>query len=399
MLLRLRANSKLTRARQLLGIDRAVFYTLFSRGWQLVAGFGTILLIARFLSPIQQGFYYTFASLLSLQVFFELGLTLVVLQFASHESAHLNWTLLGTLEGDSTAKARLGSLMRLTLKWYAIAAGLLVLGLVPAGLLFFGSSPDAASAGVWQVPWAWLVLTTAGTLLLSPIVAVLEGCGLVAEVARFRLSQDLLAFPVFWLSLLMGAGLFASPLLQTTRLITTVWWLLTRQRPFLGDQSRFRLPGVTVHWWREIWPMQWRIALSWMGGFFIFQLFNPVLFAYFGAVAAGQMGMSLTLTGAVNTLAMAWIYTKVPTFGQLIALRDFQSLDRLFFRTLLQASLVAVVGGVALLGAVAILNVWQLPLRQRILEPLPMALLMGAIPLEFCDWWNTHCFVDIFPGA
>jgi hypothetical protein len=237
MLLRLRANSKLTRARQLLGIDRAVFYTLFSRGWQLVAGFGTILLIARFLSPIQQGFYYTFASLLSLQVFFELGLTLVVLQFASHESAHLNWTLLGTLEGDSTAKARLGSLMRLTLKWYAIAAGLLVLGLVPAGLLFFGSSPDAASAGVWQVPWAWLVLTTAGTLLLSPIVAVLEGCGLVAEVARFRLSQDLLAFPVFWLSLLMGAGLFASPLLQTTRLITTVWWLLTRQRPFLGDQS------------------------------------------------------------------------------------------------------------------------------------------------------------------
>jgi len=378
MLSQLRANSKLTRMRHILGIDRAVAYTLFSRGWQLVAGFVNVLLIAKFLSPIQQGFFYTFASVLGLQVFFELGLTYVALQFTSHERAHLYWTPWGTLEGVSNAKARLSSLIRLTIKWYAVAAGLLALVLVPAGFLFFGKSPDAASAGIWRVPWVWLVLTTAGNLLLSPIFAVLEGCGLVADVARFRFTQDLTAYPLYWISLAGGAGLFASPLLQTVRLVISLGWLLARQRPFLMDQWRFKLPGVAIRWWREVWPMQWKIAISWMSGFFIFQLFNPVLFAYFGAVVAGQMGMTLALTGALSVIAMAWINTKVPTFGQLIALRNYQSLDRLFFHTLFQASLAALGGGIVLWAAIVVLNIRQIPFSRRMLEPLPAALLIGV---------------------
>jgi O-antigen/teichoic acid export membrane protein len=378
MLLRLKANSKLTRARQILGIDRAVFYTLFLRGWQLIAGFCSVLLVIQFLSPIQQGFQYTFVSVLSLQIFFELGLTFVVMQFASHERAHLNWTAQGTLEGDRTAKARLASLVRLTLKWYSIAAGIFVCLLVPAGLIFFGNSPDSNSVGIWQSPWIWLVLTTAGSLLLSPLFAVLEGCGLVAEVARFRFVQDLTLYPIYWLGLAAGIGLLASPLFQTVRLFTSLGWLLTRQRPFLTDQLRFRLPGVSIHWWREVWPMQWKIALSWVSGYFVFQLFNPVLFIYFGAVVAGQMGMSLALTTAVTTLAMSWISTKSPTFGQLIARRDYKLLDRIFSRTLLQAFFAAISCGVVLLLTVFVLYTLQIPLSQRVLDPLAFVLLTAV---------------------
>ena len=369
---------KLTKVRQSLGIDRAVAYTLFFRSWQLIAGFGTILLIAHSLTPIQQGFYYTFGSILSLQVFFELGLTYVVLQFASHERAHLNWTPQGVLEGDPTAKARLSSLIRQTLKWYAIASGILIFFLIPAGLLFFGRSPDSASAGFWQISWIWLVLTTAGMLLLSPIFSVLEGCGLIAEVARFRLGQDLVAYPVLWIGLFTGAGLFAIPFLQTVRIMVSIGWLCIRQRAFLFNQIKFRLPGVAIHWWREVWPMQWKIALSWISGFFIFQFFNPVLFVYFGAVVAGQMGMSLSITVALNTMAMSWINTKVPIFGQLIAQKDYKALDRLFFRSLFQALFVVIGGGVALWFIVVGLYAWQIPLSQRILRPLPLALLIGV---------------------
>ena len=121
--------------------------------------------------------------------------------------------------------------------------------------------------------------------------------------------------------------------------------------------------------------MQWKIAISWMSGFLIFQLFNPVLFAFFGAVVAGQMGMTLTLTGALSGVAIAWINTKVPTFGQLIARRDYPSLDHLFFRTLLQTSFASISGGVVLCGAVVLLRVWRIPLSQRMLQPLPFILL------------------------
>jgi hypothetical protein len=249
-----------------------------------------VLLIAHSLTPIQQGFYYTFGSILSLQVFFELGLTYVVLQFASHERAHLRWTPQGVLEGDPTAKARLSSLIRLTLKWYAIASGLLVVLLIPAGLLFFGHSPDSASAGFWQIPWIWLVVTTAGTLLLSPVFSILEGCGLIAEVARFRLGQDLVAYPVLWIGLLSSVGLFAIPISQTARIIVSAGWLCFRQREFLFNQIRFRLPGVAIHWWREVWPMQWKIALSWMSGFFYLPVFQSGAVCLFWSGSGGTDG-------------------------------------------------------------------------------------------------------------
>ena len=71
------------------GIDRAVFFTLLGRGWNVGAGLIIIALVAHFLSPELQGYYYTFNSLIALQVFAELGLNFAIIQFASHEMAQL----------------------------------------------------------------------------------------------------------------------------------------------------------------------------------------------------------------------------------------------------------------------------------------------------------------------
>src|SRR4051812_22559277 len=70
---------RLARAVALVGIDRPVLHTLLGRGWSLVAGPVTLLLITRFLSPEQQGYFYTFGSLAALNVFFELGLSYVLM--------------------------------------------------------------------------------------------------------------------------------------------------------------------------------------------------------------------------------------------------------------------------------------------------------------------------------
>ncbi|HLH79467.1 MAG TPA: hypothetical protein VKV29_04200, partial [Chthonomonas sp.] len=95
-----------------LGIDRAIAYTAINRGWTLISGALSLLLISRFLTPVEQGYYFTFADILALQIFFELGLSTVLVPFASHEFAHLRWTDRGILEGDTTAKSRLASLLR-----------------------------------------------------------------------------------------------------------------------------------------------------------------------------------------------------------------------------------------------------------------------------------------------
>jgi O-antigen/teichoic acid export membrane protein len=75
---------------------------------------------------------------------------------------------------------------------------------------------------------------------------------------------------------------------------------------------------------------------------------------------------------------MSWISTKSPTFGQLIARRDYKLLDRIFSRTLLQAFFAAISCGVVLLLTVFVLYTLQIPLSQRVLDPLAFVLLTAV---------------------
>src|ERR1035438_2725437 len=76
--------------RTVLGLDRAIGFTVLARFWGGAAGLVTVALIARFLSPAEQGYYYIFGSLVALQIIFELGFSFVILQLASHERAELS---------------------------------------------------------------------------------------------------------------------------------------------------------------------------------------------------------------------------------------------------------------------------------------------------------------------
>jgi hypothetical protein len=372
----------------LVGLDRAVAYTLVYRVWQLFANAAVLILIVKSLTKIEQGFYYLFFSILSLQVFFELGLTYVLMQFASHETAKLTWTSRGNLEGNSTAEGRLALLLRFAAFWYGVVAVFLVAVLLPAGIFLFGRSADAPQAPFWQLSWAGLVIATAALLFITPAMALLEGSGRVAEVARVRVFQDILAYSVFGTALFLGAGLRATPLLPITRVAVSLSWLVWSKRNFFLHLIRINADRKLLNWWTEVWPMQWKIAMSWISGYFTFYLFTPVLFAFAGAAVAGQMGMSLGISGAVTTMAIAWVQTKAPLFGQLIARRQFAELDRVFFRVLSQVGVIAASMGLTIWIAVVILHSWRIPWSDRFLGPLPLGLLL----LACCTQVITYAF-------
>ncbi|MDE3090039.1 MAG: hypothetical protein KGJ80_11715, partial [Chloroflexota bacterium] len=242
-----------------LGVDKPIAYTLVGRGWSVLTGPVTLILFASFLSPEEQGFYYTFGSVLALNIFFELGLYLVILQFASHEKAKLQWTSQGTLTGDPIAKSRLASLAWMSLKWYGVAAFLMTATIVPIGLVFFSSYQPTAIEVTWQLPWVWVVLVTAGNLVVNPFLAVLEGCGLVAEVAFVRVGQSILGSILLWVALLQHWGLFAAPAFYGCGLLWAASWLALRKRILLVDLLSFRPNLAVVSWRYEIWPFQWKI--------------------------------------------------------------------------------------------------------------------------------------------
>ena len=56
--------------------DRAVGFTVLGRCLGGAVGLHvTLFLMTRFMSPVLQGYYYTFGSVLALAIFFELGLS------------------------------------------------------------------------------------------------------------------------------------------------------------------------------------------------------------------------------------------------------------------------------------------------------------------------------------
>ena len=107
--------------------------------------------------------------------------------------------------------------------------------LLCAGFAFFLRFGQAQEHVAWHVAWVWTVLATAGILVVLPVLALLEGCGLVAEVARFRTLQSVAANVVLWTALVAGAGLAAAALFATVNLAAALVWLLTARRAFLAD--------------------------------------------------------------------------------------------------------------------------------------------------------------------
>ena len=367
-----------------LGLDEAVAITLIWRAWGCVAVPVTLVLVARCLSPAEQGYYFTFASLIALRGIFEMGLGQVVQQYASHEASALHPGASRCLYGDNRSKERLTSFGRMAMRWYGTAAILFLTLVLPGGCWFFGRSVPVTSDTQWVGPWVTAVAAMAGAFALAPLPAILEGCGYVADVARMRMLEAVFTAVALWVSLLGGLGLWAVAALY---LVTVTWegvWLAYAFGRFFVDL--YRTKSIKVDWKSEVLPFQWRVAVSCISGYFVFQLANPVLFKYHGAIVAGQMGMSLAVSQGLLNVSMSWINTRVPRFARLVARSQFADLDRLFKISVLQSQGFLLASSVAV-GVVACWLHWTHPVFvKRIVEPLAFILLLLTALLTNYVW-------------
>src|SRR5215472_8715261 len=360
--------------RDVLGLDRAVGFSVLARFWSSAAGLVTVALIARFLSPAEQGYYYTFGSLVAMQMVFELGFSFVILQLASHERAQLSISSDYDITGDPVAHARLSSVIQKSVRWYSVAALLLAGTLLPVGFYFFVTHQHGQDVA-WRLPWCLDALIAVLNFQLDPLLSFLEGCGYVANVARLRLTQSVTGSFLAWLALISHHGLFAPAMMLLGMASCSLVWLFTKRKLLFG-LLKYDPGSNRIRWSEEVWPFQWRIAVSWFCGYFIFWLFNPALFAFRGPVEAGRMGMSLSLANAIMNIAVSWVSTKSAPFGTLIARKEYQQLDHTFFRALWQSTAVSLAGGLTAWLGTIFLNVQNIRFAQRLLDPGSIAMLM-----------------------
>jgi hypothetical protein len=371
-------NNNIRRFFSLIGVNRAVFYAVLSKAWFAMGGAVTLLLITFYFSPELQGYYFTFYSLLSLQIFVELGMTVVIINFSSHEWSKLRINSEGKVVGDKDALSRLKSLVKVVFVWYRVGALLLLFGMGLAGYIFFSLSPNSGIN--WVPPWLALCFLTAVNLSLLPRFSLLEGCNQVAQVYFYRFIQEVVRALFIWAIIMLGGGLWSLPVSTLAVVIWAKIFLLKKYGSFFASLSSSAF-GPRIDWWREVWPMQWRLAVSWLSGYFVYPLFTPALFHFRGAVAAGQMGMTLSMMMALTMISSMWIITKAPQFGIFVARREYGNLDKLLFRSTLSAVGIAMAGAVVIFSFVSFAYANDFMFAERFLPPLPTAFFLVTVVL------------------
>ena len=346
--------------------DPTILLGMVSKIWPAGAGLVTLVLITSKFSPIQQGYHLTFQNLVGMSVFFELGLSQVIVQFVSHEMVDVRLGRLGVPEGNRLAIARVAGIARFSVRWFLVAAVLMAVLLSIGGTLFFSSQPSNEIR--WFGPWLLVCFAASFDLLLIPSQALLQGCDRFVDAYLYRLGRSIASSLSLWLAMYYGAGLWSAGIALSTGCFVGSCILMGRHRGLFLTLLR-HAPDRSVDWKREMLPLQWRIGLSWLSGYFIFSLFTPLAFHFEGPIVAGRVGLTLALVNTISAIAMTWSEARQPRYGILIASRRWRELDRVATIGTGLSIGTGLLGAIVLFALILILPPMGFTITTRILPP------------------------------
>jgi hypothetical protein len=342
-------------------------HTAINQLWRLISGPVILVLIPLYLSAEVQGYWFTFISLAALAVFADLGFTTIILQFSAHEFAHLHFDEHKRLAGQEEYINRISSLFRFALGW-SFKIALLVF---PVVLLigYFVLSKKHATVQ-WVAPW--FIYGTASVLFFinNIVLSFIEGCDSVGDVQKIRFRVGVANVLLMMLGLIAGLKLFALAFSLLGSAAAGTFFIFKKYRVLL-QQLHGISPDDCHDWKKDILPLLAKYAVSWASGYFIFSIFTPLAFHYYGAVEAGKVGLSISLWTAIFGIAFIWMTTIIPKMNILIAKGDYVTLDPIFYRHLRLSV------GTFLLGMIAVFGVYYILLGRfaignRFVSPLSL---------------------------
>ena len=322
-------------------INSSISITLVWKTWSLLAGLLNTLLISKYFSDEEQGYYYTFLSLLTFQILFDLSLSSILQQFASHEMAFLRWdNKLRVVSGDYVTKSRLASLYYILNKWFLIASLLMLLFLITGGSLFFFLNQELSNKNnIWLGPWILLCTVVSLQLFTTSIISFIEGCDRVKEIATVRLIQDFISTIIFWIALLNDFHLYSLVLLFLLKTIIQLIYILNYRLPFIlnliKNQKKHKINFIT-----EIWPFQWKYLITSLSSLFGYSLIVPLVFQFQGATASGKLGMTMAFINILISISMIFFNIHNPVICSHVAKKQYSQLDDLFKKLCLQSLIV-----------------------------------------------------------
>lgn len=356
-----------------LEIDNALLWVLSNKLWSILKGPISLFFIISYLSPEDQGLWYTFLSLGALTVFAEMGFTAIITQFVSHEYAHLKERN-GFLTGKMQARDRLVSLVRYALKFYLFVIPFAIIVLYGVGKYFLVN----VSSDVFLL---WMIFSVTGgiQLLVSLLQSIIQGFDKVALVQKNIFVGSLVLPLTSWTMLYFGFGIATLVIANILSIILMLFLFYKSTKKFYFQIYRQKV-FKKYNWFNEIVKLQCRYAVSWMAGYFIFQFMTPMIYKHEGAILAGQFGMTLGLIKIISGISGSWLETKVPKMNMLVAHRDKAGLDSMFYRNAMVGFFVFSMITISFLFTIYLLNICDFYAERFLSLYLASLLILLEIP-------------------
>ena len=308
---------------------KSLLILLSQRFWQALSGLISLILITKFLSPSEQGWYYTFSSFAALYTLFDFGLSTTLIQISSHLFAKVQWGSNGLPNGKNSKN--IICFIRQSTHVYFKISMLFLIVILPLGILLFRSHSNSMSPSdeFWLPSWIFLALATSLNFMTLPFTSILEGSGRTKEIFLLRLINNIIGSIGCWILLIFGFNLLAVASMSTASAAVTFYWLFSSQKELISSSLKKR--DKVFNWKTEVWPMQWRLGITSTTWYLSSQIYVPILFYFKGATIAGQMGVTLTIVNMIGILAQSWVNHQIPAMGKAVALKNWDFFENLFF--------------------------------------------------------------------
>ena len=252
-------------------MKKNILFSFINRGASLTVGAMTVLIFSLFPRSSDLGYYYTFNSLLMIQIFFEIGVSSVLVLHVARSSSLSN----------KKRNLRIRTLYPFIVCLFFILSLMFALTSLLVGSWFFVSEPFILPI------WSLAVIFFSINFFLNAGYIILEGENLIYRVAIIRSFQVLVGFGLLLFFYFFSNKLYFVIGMYLGALLVNVFAIIIdknlRTYYILGLTCNVRIMKI---WLLKIRNLQIKVAISWASGYLIFQLITPVIFKKFGAEPA-----------------------------------------------------------------------------------------------------------------
>lgn len=316
-------------------IEKGVQSNIILRLLQIFTQLILIFSISSKFSSVELGYYYVLNSYAGMSIFFELGMSAVIMQNAAHESAKFSKEEL-FFNKDGTL-SKLSSLFHFICKWQILASLLFFIIIYSSSFFFFDVKQTEESQNIhWQIPLLILLLSIGFSIIINGVYSFLEGCLFVYEISIVRIIQNISFIILFCIFIFSGLGLLSYGLAQLVSILIGLIFFYNQQAfKALYSIYKSKPNEISFNWMRDIFPLQWRVALSSISGYFIFQIADLFAFKYHGPTISGQLGFTMSLINGIVIVSSVWTSSRSPLYANLVANNKIDDLKILFKKTII----------------------------------------------------------------